>query len=151
MVETVRAMRARGHDIDVALLDDNVGVGERDQWMGEHLVAAADGNPDGVVISLTGNVHSMVSPVGEMNPGFQPMGQIATTLLGEGRVIAIDVTFAGGTAWACAATCGVQAFGEPGPELPAVTVVRDLDEIDAGHDGEYNVGNITASPPAVKP
>ena len=151
LVETVRAMRARGHDIDVALLDDNAEVGERDQWMGEHLVAAADANPDGIVISLTGNVHSMVSPVGEVNPGFQPMGQIATTLLGERRVIAIDVAFAGGTAWACTATCGRQAFGDPGSELPAVTVVLHLDEIDAGHHGEYNVGNITASPPAVEP
>ncbi len=151
LVETVRAMRARGHDIDVALLDDNGGVGERDQWMGEHLVAAADANPDGVVISLTGNVHSMVRPVGDVNPGFRPMGQIATTLLGERRVIAIDVTFVGGTAWACMATCGVQAFGQLGSQLPAVTVVLHLDEIDAGHHGEYNVGNVTASPPAVEP
>ena len=148
LLDDVRTRRQAGDPIDVALLDDT-GDGDRDRAMAGHLAEAANANPEGIVIALTGNAHTMVQPPPDADPGFAPMGQAATELLGSGRVVALDVTFSSGTAWVCTDTCGASTLQGTGPADPAFAITLHLADASSGYHGEYSVGPITASPPAV--
>lgn len=144
LLDDVRVAGAAGLPIDVTLLD--AGGDDRDAAMAARVAEAVAANPDGIVIALTGNAHTRVTP----DPAFPstPMGQHVTDTLGAGRVVALDVTYSGGTAWVCTDVCGETTFEGSGPPDPAFTLSLHLDDASSGFHGEYSVGPITASPPA---
>jgi hypothetical protein len=76
------------------------------------------------------------------------MGQLVTGLLGADRVVALDVTHAGGSAWVCTDACGETTLQGGGPPDSAFRLSLHLDDASSGFHGEYSVGPLTASPPA---
>ncbi|MGH9136871.1 MAG: hypothetical protein ACRD0G_07455 [Acidimicrobiales bacterium] len=151
LLDRLRALRAAGLPVEVVLLDDTTGRGSGDQALAERLVAAADANEAGLVVSLTGNVHNPVVRGTEWDPDFEPMGYLAAQQLEPGRIVALDVASAGGSAWVCVDECGVHEFEGDGQDVskPVVELHEELD--DSGFHGVYHIGEITASPPAVAP
>jgi hypothetical protein len=146
LLDDVRVARAGGTPIDVTLLDSP--SSDRDAAMAARVADAAAASPDGIVIALTGNAHTPVQPVPAADQPVAPMGQQVTGLLGADRVVALDVTYSGGTAWVCADACGETTLQGSGPPDPAFTLSLHLDDTSSGFHGEYSVGPLTASPPA---
>ena len=66
------------------------------------------------------------------------------------RIIALDVAHSGGTAWVClgsdVADCGEQKLRGRGPSGEGITLNESPEK--SGHHGWYQVGPISASPPA---
>jgi hypothetical protein len=122
--------------------------GRNSSAMAENLVATARGNSEGLTLVLTGNLHSRVTP----GAGSYPMGYLIASSIGVERVVALDLAHRGGSSWLCFATaegqeCGKVGLKGRGPAEPAGITL--LDSISAtGHHGWYQVGEITASPPA---
>ena len=118
--------------------------------MAENLVDKALGNPEGLTLVLTGNLHSRVTP----GSGSHPMGYLIVSSIGPDRVVSLDLAHRGGSSWLCFATAGGQECGEVGlkgrgPAEPAgITLLETIGA--TGHHGWYQVGEITASPPAKK-
>lgn len=57
----------------------------------------------------------------------------------------MNITYEGGTAWACFRACGVHSFGR-GESVTAFSIAPSSDP---AYYLEYSVGSLTASPPAV--
>jgi hypothetical protein len=146
LLDDVRVAVAAGMTLDVTLLDP--GGGDRDAAMAARIAEAAAADPDGIVIALTGNVHTRVQPDPAADPAFVPMGQQVTGLLGADRVVALDLTFSGGSAWICTDVCGETTLEGSGTADPAFALSLHLDDASSGFHGEYSVGPLTASPPA---
>jgi hypothetical protein len=146
LIDDLRVARAAAMSIAVALLDSS--VSDRDAAMAARVADAAAADPDGIVIALTGNVHTRVQPDPAADPAVVPMGQLVTGLLGADRVVALDVTHAGGSAWVCTDACGETTLQGGGPPDSAFRLSLHLDDASSGFHGEYSVGPLTASPPA---
>lgn len=149
LLDSIRVAHGDGQPVSVIAIDSG-DPERRDADMGQSLVDAAATSADGLIVSLTGNVHAAtVALPGSTDPA--PMGQHVVEALGDDRVIALDVDFVGGTAWVVLGdgAGGETYFGEriddPGPS-PAV--VRTSPNLRTGFDGVYDVGYIHASPPA---
>ena len=123
---------------------------ERDRWMGEALAEAAEETPEGVVIALTGNVHSRVGDGTPWGPAYETAGFVLASRKPGLRLTSLDVAYQGGTAWTCtsgdAASCQARALrGRAGVGAGRVTLHP---QVTNGHHGFYEVGTLTASPPA---
>jgi len=156
LLERLRALRGRALPLEVVLLDDATATDgkTRDRRMAERLIEAAEENRDGVVIALTGNLHNRVVRGLPWDPEHEPMGYLAAQRLGEERIAALDVSSAGGTAWFCTgstpASCGIQSISGRGPADSPVAVELYPEHDHSGYHGVYQVGRLTASPPAVE-
>lgn len=147
IIEGVRVLRREGFAVEVSLFDAAYDR-QRETRMAENLVATARENPEGLTLVLTGNLHSRVTA----GAGSPPMGYLIATSIGVERVVSFDLAHRGGSSWLCFATengqeCGDVGLKGRGPVEPAGITL--LDAISAtGHHGWYQVGEITASPPA---
>jgi hypothetical protein len=77
LLDGLRRLRREGRPVRVELLDhiDPAADSEaRDHWLAEALAEAFEETADGVVISLTGNIHSRIAPGTPWNPDYKPAG-----------------------------------------------------------------------------
>jgi len=154
LIEDVRMMRRRGQPVRLTLLDTSVPPADgqsRDQVMADNLIAALDASAQDVFIVLTGNLHSRVTLGSPWNPKYEPMGFLFTRAKPAVKVTALDVAYPGGTAWTCdsadAAGCKVRAIRGKGDDKGVRVILHPLE---GGFHGVYNVGPLTASPPAAQ-
>ncbi len=153
LLERLRRLRRAGHPLSFALFNrtDGGGSEERDRLMAESLGALVERSPSDLFVALTGNIHSRLVAGTRWNPEYRTMGYLLRQAHPEWKLLSLDVAHAGGTAWLCTPEgCGERrlgARGEPGMS-PGI---RFTDEIGPdGHHGSYFVGEIHASPPAVR-
>lgn len=153
--------RLRRHTIDGAglevLLLDSAGAPDRDLAMAERLLDAIRATPDGIVITLTGNIHNRGVRGASFDREYEPMGYLVKQAIGHESVFALDVRHSGGTAWNCAPdrTCGPSTFAGNSagdPELgDAVAFVEVYTEPNAdGFGGTYFVGALSPAAPALE-
>lgn len=152
LIDGLREQRSAGRPVEVVFLDrpDLGPSGGRDAAMAKRLADAHQAHPKNLILALTGNWHNRTVTGAPWDPSYEPMGYRLTHLLPEARILALDMSHAGGSAWLCLSgePCKVQQLrgkGKKGGPL-AVTV---YDAVDAkGFHGVYDVGSITASLPA---
>lgn len=146
MIDTFRAWRQQGLPLSVFALNDKPFTGDRDQAMAARLREERAARPEALILTYTGNVHSMLKRAGWMAAQVPtPMGALVADL----APVSIELTSDGGKSWMCTgpAQCGVSS-------LPATLENGPLHAAHAAaHAGVYtlqlNVGQTTASPPAV--
>ena len=154
LLESLRLYRAAGRRLGFALFNRSGAGGSqaRDRRMAETLGAIAAGRPEGgLLIALTGNIHSRLAPGTRWAPDYEPMGYLVRRDWPDLRVVSLDVAHAGGSAWLCTPEgCGERRLrprGEPAGDR--FTITRHGEVQPDGHHGRYWVGEIHASPPAV--
>jgi hypothetical protein len=110
--------------------------------MATRIREAFDAGPTSLVLTLTGNVHSM-----KTRPGWFPaeVPSPIPTYLKDLDPVTFDLTSTGGTAWTCREECGPHS--EPVRPGTAELVVAASAMGDA-YTGQINIGKTTASPPA---
>jgi hypothetical protein len=142
MIETLRSMRVRGLPIGVFVLNDLSFKGSYDQVMAARLRQERTAHPDALILSYTGNVHSMLKIAA---PFPAPVG----ALLADLKPVSIELSAAAGQAWFCrgAGECGVGDW-PAAPENGPLHVARPSPRTGV-YTLQLNVGRITASPPAV--
>jgi hypothetical protein len=154
LLEDLRNLRRQGSPVRLVLLDMAVPPADdptRDRLMARNLEAAVDAFPQDVVIVMTGNLHSRVTLGSPWDPKYEPMGYFLTQAEPKRKITALDVARSGGTAWTCTtpdpASCKIREI--PGKEDDkGVRVI--LHPLEGGFHGVYNVGRLTASPPAAR-
>jgi hypothetical protein len=103
--------------------------------------------PDEFPVIFTGNVHARKTkglPFLNAPSGAEQAEPLGYRLRDLG-LVHINADYRGGSAWTCAATCGVQWLGKPGPGVSSFSIRPSAD---SAYDLEYFVGSFTASPPA---
>lgn len=116
--------------------------------MARRVEEAAKARPEAVVLVLTGNIHSRMVSGTPWDPTFIPLGALVRSLLPERRVMGLNATHPGGSAWICASGSGCG----PSP-LRGTTQIQEESGIRLtpgaeSYDGLYSVGPLVASPPA---
>jgi uncharacterized protein (TIGR03067 family) len=143
-------LRGEGHSVHVALFDAQpAGGGQaRERAMAANLASSIEASPEAMHIVLTGDAHSRITKGSRRSPDYEPMGYLLSRTIDVERLISLNVSHGGGSAWICAPDCGVALLGGRGPER-RWTIEIDEATRPAGHHGWYGVGTIAASPPAV--
>ena len=155
LLDDLRRLRRGGRTVQVKLFDrmQRSSSAERDRRMGEALARVFEETPDGVVLALTGNVHSRIRRGTPWNADYEPAGFVLVTSRPDLRVTSLDVAYTDGTAWTCtsadASSCQARALRGNGDAQGGRVVLHP--EITNGHTGVYHVGPLTASPPAARP
>ena len=161
LLKSIQKLKRAEYPVSVFLFDDLDAYGQatgfRDSTMATNILSEYAQAPDALFLILTGNVHSRLIPGYPWNPNanFFPMGAriIETVPITK----AFNMSHAGGTAWLCTGNPSVCAPKElEGTDMGAVPLIKWFSDdfpptksSDAGHDGIFYVGTITASPPAV--
>ena len=150
LLDRLRVMRPSEGALEMTPIDpgSTAGAATRDRGMADAIAKLAAANPRALVIALTGNYHTRTV----RQRDFDTMGTLLVGMRPPLTVTALDVAYDGGTAWVCtsavASECGSRPMGKrPTPAAPGVTLYG---ETRGGLDGIYNVGSLTASPPATK-
>lgn len=138
LLESLRQLRSAGKDIEILLIDQPASD-NRDVAMAEHIIEAAQKNPDHMMIILTGNLHNIIYE----DSGY--MGTYVIEALGDQRVLSLKQTYTGGSAW-------VDHGGGPGPvrlrgeglAWKGILINRDLYE----YHGTFDMDSVHASRPA---
>ena len=148
LLDRLRAMRPSQGTLEVTPIDpgSTAGAAARDRGMADAIAKLAAANPRALVIALTGNYHTRTV----RQRDFDTMGTLLVGMRPPSTVTALDVAYDGGSAWVCmsavASECGSHPMGKrPAPAAPGITLYG---ETRGGLDGIYNVGSLTASPPA---
>jgi hypothetical protein len=156
LLDGLRRRRGKGQPVRIALIDRMerpTEGGARDRWMGEALAEASEEASDGVVIALTGNIHTKAGRGTPWDSQFEPAGFVLAGRKPGLRLTALDVSYQGGTAWFCttaeASSCQVRSVrGSADPQSGRVVLHPQMTN---GYHGIYEVGSLTASPPARQP
>lgn len=150
LLETARRLIASGALLEVLCFDAarppsyEIELELREETMARTVIAHRAARPDAIFVVFAGNLHTRRAEW-EGLPGFAWM---AMRMARAGvEFTTLDTRYRAGTAWNCGidpASCGITSVigvdGTPGIYLAP----------DRGHDGYYDVGPITASPPAVQ-
>lgn len=150
LVETARRLRAAGKSVEIVLFDAAVPTRSRNLEMANRLRPAIEAAAEGLVVILTGNLHS---PVRKDREGYVAMGFYIQDQHPLRRVVALDLIYTGGTAWICqsATACGEATLGGAAGAAAEWKVDFGDEPTQRGHHGRYHLGAISASPPAVAP
>jgi erythromycin esterase-like protein len=149
LIERMRALRAGGADVSVALFDAP-GGGERDARMAASLRSAIAAHPGARVLVLTGNVHAMTGPPPAMFNDGKPYTPPTTMArhLADLHPVSINFGALQGDAWTCWAgkDCGPHALPPASRSITEPTI----DRYDPGEAWNYLVTlpRFTASAPA---
>lgn len=155
LLDALRGLRAAGHAVSAAAFDraERTSAQERDRAMAAELARALGADSTAVGVVLTGNLHARLRIGTPWNATFENMGYLLGQALPERRLVALDGTSTGGSAWICqsgeAASCGAKTLGGGPGTAPGITAGATLD--DKGYHGTYFLGELVASPPAVAP
>jgi hypothetical protein len=156
LLDEVRRLRLKGLPVHVVLLDRSAPPSdsgqERDRWMAEGMKKAIEARPGNLFIALAGNAHTRISRGTRWDPNYESAGFVLTQLEPRLKVTALDVAYSGGAAWFCVTaeptSCMVRSLKGSGDDQ-GVRVIR-YPAVTDGYTGVYNVGALTASPPAVR-
>lgn len=149
LIEEMRRLHKAGEPVRVAFIDRPQRGVSRDANMARRMAMAHREAPEDMLIALTGNIHSRAVAGTRWNSAHEPMGYLLARSLPDARVITLDASHTGGSAWLCLSgePCQVQKLGGRGKgERPSVSFGESPGE--NGHHGRYFVGAISASPPA---
>jgi hypothetical protein len=150
LIERVRALRAAGADVSIALFDAP-GKDERNARMAVSLRSAIAAHPQARVLVLTGNVHAMTGKPPQMFSEGKPYKLPTTTArhLADLHPVSIDVRAMQGDLWICQETCGRKTLPSSGRTISAPSIER----YDQGQAWDYLVKlpRFTASEPAIGP
>ncbi|MDP2305607.1 MAG: hypothetical protein Q8P18_06240 [Pseudomonadota bacterium] len=148
----LRAGEWHRNGADISLFAFDMGRGEpgvRDQGMAERVTREAERMQEGVVIGLVGNIHPRRGPFAAEGLDFTPMGAHLDAL--GSRLLALNVAYSGGTAWACYSGEGCRNKLLRGTDRGSGQFIELFPEPDRrGFHGSYYVGAITASGPALQ-
>jgi predicted SnoaL-like aldol condensation-catalyzing enzyme len=150
LIERMRALRAGGADVSVALFDAP-GGGDRDARMASSLRSAIVAHPGARVLVLAGNVHAMTGPPNPMTNDGKPYTPPTTMArhLADLHPVSINFGALRGDAWTCWAgnDCGPHALPPANRSIDGPTIDRQ----DPGQAWDYFVTlpRFTASAPAV--
>ncbi len=139
LIESVRILRENNKRIDVVFLDVE-SAGNRDRIMAERLLEDVKSYPNNFFISLTGNLHNIIST------GSGRMGSYMVDALGKERVVSLKQNYIGGSAWVCLAggSCGpVNLKGKGGNQFGIF-----LNDENGNYDGTLEMDSIHVSYPA---
>jgi hypothetical protein len=147
LLETIRALRHGGADIDIATFDDE-SQKDRDQAMAKRAFAAIARAPKATWLLYSGNVHA------RKTPGTFPQPLMAGDLVKMGvPLVTLDARYGRGSAWVCfsmdGAGCGPSVVGHAGAPRPVGVTLHPSD--DGAYDGVLDVGVVSFSPPAAVP
>jgi len=150
LIAHIGAWQRQGKAVRLVLLDANDSTSDgrgRDQVMADNLQSAYEAWPEDIFIALTGNLHSRIM----LTAQDRSMGSLFARAEPSARVIALDVAYSDGTTWSCssgdASSCGAHATRGSGDDHGVRIVMRSTGD---GFQGVYNVGRLTASPPAAR-
>ncbi len=149
LLETLGSLRSDHASLRVAAIDRPDPPQDRDRAMAERIASLAAARSDGIVLALTGNLHTRLSPGTPFDPRHEPMGYLLRRLLPEARLHSIDLSHEAGTAWICTgpaiSDCGAHTVGgsEPREERLHFRLLDPGEPFTA----ELHLGPITASPP----
>jgi hypothetical protein len=153
LLDEMRRLRREGRPLRVKLIDRMerpTERGARDRWMGEALAEAVEDAPDGVMVALTGNIHTKVGRGTPWDSQFEPAGFVLANRKPGVRLTALDVSYRDGTAWFCTtaepSSCQVRSVrGSANAQTGRVVLHPEMTN---GYHGLYEVGSLTASLPA---
>ena len=149
LVRDLRDRLARGAPLRLVLFDEQ--VQGRDAAMAARLAAAIERVPNAFVVALSGNLHARIARGSPWDESFEPMGMLVRARLTGRSVVSLDVSASGGNAWYCttadAETCGERAVR--GRDVEPLGV-RLSPGASPHYSGRYSVGELHASPPAVR-
>ena len=157
LLDDLRRWGKEGRKVRVRLLDrlPKAAAPERDRAMAAELEAAVKAAPDDLFLVLTGNLHTRTARGTPWDPKQENLGFLVAP--SHPGLLALDVAYSGGTIWMCPdadpAHCGVQTLHTKGAKDGERAAAVKLYEKPSpeGFHGEYFVGALTASPPAVPP
>ncbi|MCS0583695.1 hypothetical protein NX784_19050 [Massilia pinisoli] len=144
MIDGLRRLRQAGYSLEVFAMQ---GAGadwhlRNDEKMATRIREAFNAAPTSLILTLTGNVHSM-----KTKPEWFPAEVPAPipTYLKDLAPVTFDLTSTGGSAWSCQKECGPRAESvRSGPDEFVVAASGMGD----AYTGQINIGKTTASPPA---
>ena len=157
LIDALRKLRRGGHSVGLFLFDSvefHQPNKDRDALMAARLSDEIGPDLETISLVLTGNIHSRVAPGTPWDEDFQPMGLHMSKKLSKHPLVALDLSWSGGSAWMCRS---------PEPEDCGPGELRLKREGDAWqlkvenpkepgknkHHGWYHVGRLTPSPPAI--
>lgn len=155
LLERVRVLKAAGAPLD-AFAFDRIPQGswnERDAAMAAEILARSEAEPDALVITLSGNLHTRATTGLPWDPEALPMAQHVRATRADARTL--DLRHGGGSVWACwmvedAMTCGPMETSSPPLSAaivpPAIVLWPARGEY--AYDGVFVLEHLTPAPPA---
>jgi hypothetical protein len=144
MIDGFRRLRQAGYPLAVFAMQ---GAGpdwhvRNDEKMAARIREAFNAGPTSLILTLTGNVHSM-----KTRPEWLPaeVPSPIPTYLKDLDPVTFDLSSTGGSAWNCRNECGPHS--EAVRSGPAEFVVT-ASGMGGAYTGQINIGKTTASPPA---
>ncbi len=145
LLERLRTLRATGRDVRVTAIRATTIINLPQSYgeleMAGALARAADATPQGVVVTLLGNLHASKAPL--VRETIRP----AVSYLVPQDVVALVVAQSGGSAWVCMSDgCGPHQVGDVSTAPRGIVLHAETRD---GFDGVISAGRpLTASPPA---
>lgn len=152
LIESLRRLERQGYPVRLSLIDREIDDRDRrDRFMADRLKAAAEAAPGDLLLVLTGNLHARTKDGLPWDAKRPNMGAFLVKDLPSRKIVALDVSNAGGETWACIPDmqhCGIHPLKlvRPG-EAEKVVLYPQVDAV--GFHGYYHVGKVTAAGPAV--
>jgi hypothetical protein len=157
MLEQLRQLRAQGLDVEVFVFDHPKAQGqERESAMVATVKQQVEAAKDRFYVLLSGNIHARTKKGLPWDRQYRPMGLLLKDALGD--VTALDMAYDNGSAWICAVDskgvkdrldCGIRnAKGKDNGDR--FFMYQWSSANDAGYNGVFYVGPVSASVPAVQ-
>lgn len=153
LVETVRRHHRAGRPVRLVLFDQrgHPDGRSRDRAMADRLRQAVRESPQDVLVVLSGNIHTRTVAGVPWDKQFEMAGYLLSRDFPGLRLVSLNMTYSGGTAWACIdGECKVHPLKGDGPGAGGGKVtLHETGADERGYHGRYDVGSLTASEPAV--
>jgi erythromycin esterase-like protein len=129
--------------IDMDEVEGNSGA-LREQFMATRLRSFLTERPNYTLVALVGNLHGRRQRGTPWNAEFKPMA----TFLEANQYLSLDMAYDAGSAWNCTKTgCGARPVSKKAPTGVRKAPTIELSSNDPNFDGEFQVWEVTASPP----
>jgi len=146
MIEGLRRLRQAGYRLTVFPMQGRSTDWHlrNDEKMADRIRAEFSARPTSLILTLSGNIHNM-----KTKPAWLPAEVPAAipTYLKDLDTDTFNLTSTGGGAWDCQKECGVHFRTVQSGSQEFAVIVSDAKD---AYTGEINVGQTTASPPAVE-
>ncbi len=139
LVEDIRVFKAKGEEVNIILIDEP-GSSKRDLLMAKRVIEEAQSEPASFIIVLTGNLHNTIYENSDQ------MGTHIVKALGRDRVVSLNMSYRGGSAWVDTGGSAPGPVGLGGYGRAEVGIW--LDERMLDYNGMLEVDSIHYSRPA---